>query len=158
MGAGFHGGFGNTKGYRINNSAYPGTVKLVKKGPGEKFGQYAMKAKPMSGYTDVIIHGNPDTDKVSVYHNGKWTDMDQRKLAKYVKQDMGYISGPIRLISCSTGNKEFAQNFANKMGVEVIAPSNTVWAHSDGKLTIGPKSYINNGKWNKFKPKRRNKK
>ena len=40
------------------------------------------------------------------------------------------------------------------MGVEVLAPSDTVWAHSDGKLTIGPKSYINNGKWNSFKPKK----
>lgn len=154
MGAGFHGGFGATKGSRNSNEAYPGTVKLVKSGPGEKFGQYAMKAPPKPGYTDVIIHGNPDTDLVSVYHNGKWTDMDQRRLAKYVKHDIGYKSGPIRLISCSTGTKEFAQNFANKMGVEVIAPSDTVWTHSDGRLTIGPKSYINNGNWNTFKPKK----
>lgn len=71
-----------------------------------------------------------------------------------MKHDIGYKSGPIRLISCSTGTKEFAQNFANKMGVEVIAPSDTVWAHSDGRLTIGPKSYINNGNWNTFKPKK----
>ena len=154
MGAGFHGGFGATAGSRSAGKAYPGTVKLVKNGPGEKFGQYAMRAKPEKGYTDVIIHGNPDTDKVSVYHNGKWVDMDQRRLAKYIKHDTGYTSGPIRLISCSAGTKEFAQNLSNKMGVEIIAPSNTVWAHSDGKLTIGPKSYINNGKWNSFKPKK----
>ncbi len=154
MGAGYHGGFGATKGGKRARDAYPGTVKPVKSGPGEKFGEYAMKATPKPGYTDVIIHGNPDTGKVSVYHNGKWVDMDQRRLAKYVKQDMGYKSGAIRLISCSAGDKDFAQNFANKMGVKVIAPSNTVWAHSDGKLIIGPKSYINNGRWNEFNPKK----
>lgn len=152
MGAGFHGGFGATKGSFITNEAFPGTVKLVNSGPGEKFGEYAMKAKPKEGYTDVIIHGNPDTDKVSVFHNGKWVDIDQRRLAKFIKQDMGYKSGPIRLISCSTGTKQFAQHFANKMGITVIAPSDTIWAHSDGRLTIGPKSYINNGKWVEFHP------
>lgn len=157
MGAGYHGGFGATKGSRASNDAAPGTVKLVKHGQGEKFGEYATRAKPKDGYTDVIIHGNPETDKVSVYHNGEWVDIDQRRLSNYVKQDMGYEKGPIRLISCSTGTKEFAQNFANKMGVKVIAPSDTVWAHSDGKLTIGPKSYINNGKWIEFNPRKRGK-
>lgn len=153
MGSGYHGGFGATKGSRYPN-AFPGTVKLVKKGEGERFGQYASKAQPKKGYTDVIIHGNPDTDLVSVFHNGKWVDMDQRRLANFIKKDTGYESGPIRLVSCSTGTKEFAQHLANKMGVEVIAPSDTVWAHSDGKLTIGPKSYINSGKWISFKPKK----
>lgn len=152
MGAGYHGGFGSTNG---SKNAAPGTVKLVKTRPGDNFGTYALRAKPKEGYTDVIIHGNPDTDKVSVFHNGKWQDLDQRRLATYVKHDMGYKSGPIRLISCSTGDKNFAQDFANKMGVKVIAPSDTVWAHSDGKLTIGPKSYINNGEWKEFIPRKR---
>ena len=155
MGAGFHGGFGSTVGGKAYGTAYPGTVKLVKSGPGEKFGKYAEKAKPKQGYTDIIIHGNPQTDLVSIYHNGKWVDIDQRRLANYIRRDSGYKSGPIRLISCSAGSKEFAQNLANKMGVKVIAPSDTVWAHPDGRLTIGPKSYINNGTWNQFKPARR---
>jgi len=43
------------------------------------------------------------------------------------------------------------------MGVNVLAPSDTVWAHPSGKLTIGPKSYINNGKWIEFKPGKRGK-
>ena len=148
MGAGSHGGFGATKG------AAPGTVKLVKEKEDDNFGRFAMKAEPLPGYTDVIIHGNPDTDKVSVYHNGKWVDIDQRRLTSYVRKDSGYKSGPIRLVSCSTGAQEFAQHFANKMGVEVLAPTNTVWAHPSGKLTIGPKSYINMGEWKKFVPKK----
>lgn len=47
----------------------------------------------------------------------------------------------------STGAKDFAQNFANIMEVNVLAPSDTVWAFLSGELTIGPKSYINNGHW-----------
>jgi len=153
MGAGYHGGFGNTRGAK--EKAAPGTVKLVGSKPGDNFGKFALRAKPLEGYTDVIIHGNPSTDKVSVFQNGKWEDLDQRRLAKYVKHDMGYKSGPIRLISCSTGTREFAQNFANKMSVEVIAPSDAVWAHPNGKLTIGPKSYVNNGQWIPFHPRKR---
>ena len=156
MGAGYHGGFGDTKGRR--ERAAPGTVALVKPRPGDNFGKFALRAKPKEGYTDVIIHGNPETDKVAVFHNGEWKDLDQRRLATYVKHDMGYKSGPIRLISCSTGAQNFAQDFANKMGVKVIAPSDTVWAHPSGKLTIGPKSYIDIGHWNEFKPRKRGKK
>lgn len=154
MGAGYHGGFGATRG----SKAVPGSVKLVKPGPGEDFGKYASRAKPLKGYTDVIIHGDPDTDKVAVFHNGKWIDLDQRRLATYVKHDSGYKSGPIRLISCSTGAKDFAQDFANKMGVKVLAPSDTVWAFPSGRLTIGPKSYTNNGHWIEFEPKKGGKK
>jgi len=153
MGAGYHGGFGNTKGMR----AAPGTVVLVQPRLGDNFGKFAKKAKPLDGYTDVIIHGNPEKDLVSIFINGKWKNIDQRRLATYVKHNTGYKSGPIRLISCSTGAKKFAQNFANKMGVNVLAPSDTVWAHPSGKLTIGPKSYINNGKWIEFKPGKRGK-
>ena len=154
MGAGYHGGFGNTKGSKNPNSFAAGTVKLVKSGEGEKFGEYASKAKPKEGYTDVIIHGNPNTGKVSVFHNNKWQDIDQRRLANYVKQSTGYKSGPIRLLSCNAGEKDFAQNFANKMGVEVIAPSTTIWAFASGKITIGPTSYENTGKWLRFKPRK----
>ena len=154
MGAGFHGGFGATKG----SKAVPGNVKLVKPGPGEDFGKYASRAKPLNGYTDVIIHGNPDTDMVAVFHNGEWIDLDHRRLATYVKHDLGYKSGPIRLIACSTGAKDFAQNFANKMGVKVLAPSDIVWAFPSGKLTIGSKSFSNNGHWIEFEPKKGGKK
>ena len=51
--------------------------------------------------------------------------------------------------------ENFAQDFSNKMGVKVIAPSDTVWAHPSGKLTIGPRSYINNGHWKEFTPRKR---
>ena len=90
MGAGYHGGFGNTKG-RIQSAA-PGTVVLVKPRQGDNFGKFALRAQPKEGYTDVIIHGDPENDMVAVFHNGVWQNLDQRRLATYVKHNMGYKS------------------------------------------------------------------
>lgn len=58
------------------------------------------------------------------------------------------------VLSCGTGSTPngFAQNLANKMGVEVMAPSDTIWAFPADKLTIGPKWYSNTGRWNTFMP------
>lgn len=87
-------------------------------------------------------------------HNGEWIYLNQRSLANYLKQDAGYTGGPIRLLSCGTGSSTngFAQNLANKMGVKVMAPSDTIWAFPNGKLTIGPDSFTNTGHWNTFLP------
>ncbi|MBR6223220.1 MAG: hypothetical protein IKQ71_07265 [Lachnospiraceae bacterium] len=60
-------------------------------------------------------------------------------------------------MSCGTGklNEGFAQNLANKMGVEVKAPSDTLWLFSNGKMVIGPTMYKNTGKWKIFYPKKK---
>lgn len=135
------------------SSATPGTSKLIGAGEGEQFGVYASKATPVEGYTDVIVHGAPPNE-VGVMHNGKWAYLNQRSLSNYLKQDAGYAGGSIRLLSCATGSTTngFAQNLANKMGVQVMAPSDTIWAFPNGKLTIGPKSFSNTGQWNIFNP------
>lgn len=87
-------------------------------------------------------------------HNGEWNYLDQQSLANFLKQDAGYTKGTIRLIACGTGSTPngFAQNLANKMGVEVMAPSDIIWAFPNGKLTIGPNQYSNTGQWNIFLP------
>ncbi|MBD5461988.1 MAG: hypothetical protein HDR24_02840 [Lachnospiraceae bacterium] len=136
-----------------NGDAIPGASKLIGAGKGEQFGINASSATPIEGYTDVIVHGAPP-NHVGVMHNGEWNYLDQRSLANFLKQDAGYTKGPIRLIACGTGSTPngFAQNLANKMGVEVMAPSDIIWAFPDGKLTIGPKQYSNTGQWNIFLP------
>lgn len=158
MGSGLYGGFGRTSGFI---RAVPGSSKLVQKGKGDKLGEYASKARPHSGHTDVIIHGSQKADRtsdlVAVYHKDSWVELDQRRLANFLKHDAGYSGGNIRLISCGTGTGSFAQNLANKLGVDVIAPSDTIWAWPDGKLTIGPTQWKNTGKWIKFKPEKRRK-
>jgi hypothetical protein len=58
------------------------------------------------------------------------------------------------LLSCKTGalSNGFAQNLANKLGVPVTAPSNTLWAYPSGRLTIGTTPAANNGYWLRFLP------
>ena len=91
--------------------------------------------------------------------NNRWVDLDHRRLAKFLKSDSGYKKGNIRLISCSTGKdaKGFAQNLANKMGVSVMAPSDTLYIYPNGKTVIGPSSTKNTGKWITYKPERKKK-
>ena len=126
---------------------------MIGKGEGELFGINAAKAEPLAGYTDVIVHGAPPND-FGVFHNGKWVYLDQRSMANFLKSNAGYQGGPIRLLSCGTGSSTTgaAQNLANKLGVKVIAPSDTIWAFPNGKLTIGPNQWSNTGTWNTFFP------
>lgn len=160
MGAGVHGGFGSTKGYK---NAAAGTTKLVNNGYGSDFGTNALKAKPEKGYTDVIVHGEENNvafylNKANANGNQEYVKIDQRRLAKYIKNTEKEKVKAIRLISCNTGKLDngFAQNLANKMHVPVKAPNDIIWAHSDGKLTIGPNAYTNTGKWRLFYPKKTN--
>ena len=92
--------------------------------------------------------------------NGDWVELNHRQLAKFLKIDIGYSKGNIRLISCSTGKdaKGFAQNLANKMGVLVMAPSDTLYIYPGGKVVIGPSPLQNTGKWIVYHPERRKRK
>ena len=60
----------------------------------------------------------------------------------------------MRLISCSTGAKSdgIAQQLANKLGVNVLAPSDTLYIYPNGSTVIGPNSYTNTGNWTLFIP------
>lgn len=157
MGAGYHGGFGSTSGAKANK-AISASSAFVGKGKGEELKVYAKNVKEDPGFTDVVIHGNANS--AEYYHNGKWVKLDQRTLALALKKDPGYKSGGIRLLSCSTGKLDsgFAQNLANKLGVPVKAPTDTLWVWPNGKLTIGPNQYKNTGTWRVFKPKKRGEK
>lgn len=70
-----------------------------------------------------------------------------------------YSGQVIRLFSCSTGKLDkngdcIAQRLADKMGVAVYAPSDTLYLYSNGKIEIGGRLYINDGKWMEFKPRK----
>lgn len=62
---------------------------------------------------------------------------------------------PIRLLSCSTGGVDdgFAQNLANKLGVDVLAPTDLLWVRPNGSFTIGPFDLINSGQLKLYAPK-----
>ncbi|MDX2730989.1 RHS repeat-associated core domain-containing protein [Streptomyces sp. PA03-2a] len=97
-------------------------------------------AEPLEGFHDVVIHGTPNsvtpTQSGSPHYSHRW-------LASRLSRDPSYPGGDIRLCSCSTGSPDgsFAQNLANKMGVNVLAPKHTLWAFSGGNLWVGPSRF-----------------
>lgn len=120
-------------------------------GPGDKLAAAAAWIKPQKGVFDVVVHGSEDA--FHVLHNGKWVQIDQRALATFMRAS-GYEGGPVRLLSCSTGKESgsVAQHLANKLGAQVTAPTDTLWIHPTGSLTIGPTPLANSGKWVTFAP------
>lgn len=158
MGGGYHGGFGSTKGSKRNiitlDSTLTGNLRK-----GKELAAAAKRVKKDEGFTDVAVHGAPDHIEVFRLINGRevGVKLTHRNLAKYLKSDDGYSGGKIRLLSCNTGKNTgtFAQDLANKMGVAVKAPSDTLHIWPNGKIVIGPDPYTNSGKWNLYYPKRR---
>ncbi|MBP3459528.1 MAG: RHS repeat-associated core domain-containing protein, partial [Lachnospiraceae bacterium] len=125
---------------------------LVQQGEGYNLKEAATKISPVEGYTDVVIHGT--SDSFGVWHNGKWEYINQRSLATFLKNNPEYNGGAVRLISCSTGAKPdgIAQQLANKLGVDVLAPSDTLYIYQNGSTVIGPNPYTNTGDWKLFMP------
>lgn len=120
----------------------------------------ATRVKPIDGYYDFFVHGTPDS--FAVLRNtaapeleSSWGYFDHRALERYVNDLPDYGGGPIRLISCKTAAQDAtaAQYFANRMNVEVLAPTDTVWIHPTGKMTIGPTQFQNTGEWISIFPK-----
>ena len=148
MGTGFHGGFGDTFGSKvvILSPTFAGDENNLKIA--------AKWIKPKSGYTDIVIHGTPDYALIKIGND--WVEINHRVLARMYKGDKGYSKNSIRLISCETGRNVggFAQNLTNKLGRKVIAPSDMVWIHPSGKMTIGPNAWSNTGKWISYRPKK----
>ena len=155
MGAGLHGGFGRTLGARKSNVVVADS-NLVGDGHGRALSDVAKKVAKEQGYTDVAVHGSPDS--ISVFRKSgdeeQEIKLDQRRLAKFLKSDAGYTGGNIRLLSCKTGTETgtFAQNLANKMGVVVRAPSDTLHIWPNGRMVIGPDAFTNSGRWIDYYP------
>ena len=151
MGAGRCGLF--TKTYGSSRYSFSLSSIFVGNGHGSNLKLVASKIKEEPGFSDVVIHGNPYY--VAYYRNNERIDLNQRSLSKMIKKDSGYKKGTaIRLVSCSTGKEinGFAQNLANKMGVVVKAPSDTLWVLPTGKMIIGETPMRNTGKWITYYP------
>ena len=111
------------------------------------------RVTPLPGYYDVGLHGNQDHVQIAL-SDGRLFNSDHRLLSELVAKAPDYHGGPIRLISCSTGASEhgLAQNLANKLGQNVMAPSDTVWIWPDGNLGVGRSSDFLDGTWRIFSP------
>ena len=134
---------------QLNDEPIPLNSALI--GRADKLVQAKDWIKPLEGWYDVIIHGT--SSSFEVLHNGEWVKIDQRSLATYMKKT-GYNGEPVRLMSCGTGGgvSPIAQDLSNKLGVKVMAPTDTLWIHPNGNMTIGQTSLEHTGSWNEFSP------
>ena len=111
----------------------------------------AGKIEPIEGYQDVVCHG----DTVSLVYrdgNGNEVNVSAYEFAEILKNSPVYEGGSIRLIACEAGadGSAVAQMVANRLGVDVLAPTDTVYVYPDGVMNVGK---YNNGRWVIFSPK-----
>lgn len=116
----------------------------------------AKKVEPIDGYEDVVIH----SDKNSFYAynmQGDEFSFTAEEMAEMIKMSKSYHGGNIRLIACESAAEgaTIAQQLADVLGVEILAPSDIVWVDPDGKMTIGQVPDADTGYWVKIKPKRK---
>ena len=107
----------------------------------------------LDGFFDVGMHGT----STAVGFGSEKTNMSARTLAAIIYHSKGYNGQKIRLLSCSTGRIVgdeycFAEELANALGVEVIAPDDILYISSKGNLQVGD---AGNGKFVTFKPNQR---
>jgi RHS repeat-associated protein len=99
------------------------------------------------GYFNVVTHANATS--AYVVRGGDWAAISHRTLAQFIEGAPGYGGGPVRLIACEAGAcaTGLARNLANKMGVEVLAPTEKAFVDAGG-------NYWTTGSWLSFTPGR----
>jgi hypothetical protein len=95
---------------------------------------FARALPPFSGEYTVDLHGAPDHVTVGD------TSLDAGQLSELVRADRNWNNQPVRLFSCETGrgDQPIAQDLANRLGVEVTAPTELVWSNHRGDHFVAP--------------------
>lgn len=139
MGSGSKGLYSGAYGSR----SFPGSIDFMKKG--DEFSEYIRKRRDVdaNGFYDVIGHGGSRIMKVE--HNGTQVPITHRALARLLKNDRRIAGQAIRLLSCNTGkiSHGFAQGLADRLGVPVRAPSDYLWARTDGTYFVAGGKIVN---------------
>lgn len=102
---------------------------------GDRMGDNATNIRPLDGLTDVAIHGSP-TGFGTTPHG---PSLSPSLVADMISRNPKFDGGPIRLVSCRTGASTCgsASGLADELGVDVLAPTTTVWVYPDGRLVVG---------------------
>ncbi len=137
--------------------------------PGDMFSQFIKRRRDIdaNGFYDVIAHGAPKM--ILVEHNGTPVLINHRSLARLLENDSRTRGKAIRLLSCNTGKvpRGFAQGLADKLGVDVKAPTEYLWTDSLGHYYVAAGRIVNKrivpdfskpGKFETYHPQRRKKK
>jgi hypothetical protein len=134
------------------NAARDGVGRIVLSGDDHALRAAAEKVKPLAGYVDVVVHA--DVDGFWIIHEKYDLRLDHRAFAKYL-ESKGLRGLKVRLIACEAGKnpRAVAQHLANKLGVEVLAPTDTAWIDDSGTLGVGARDK-HEGSWTTFEPQR----
>ena len=119
----------------------------------DPLGKNIKRVAPLESYFDVAMHGSP----TAVGFGTQKTNMSARTLAAVIRHSKGYQGQKIRLLSCSTGRVVgeeycFAEELANALGAEVMAPDDVLYISSKGDLQIGD---TGDGRFVTYKPNQR---
>jgi hypothetical protein len=112
--------------------------------------QYMKNGQRVPGMYDVVGHGDAGTIE----------GMSANALVRRLVLADDYAGTPIRLVSCNTGAcapgdvHGVAQGLANKLRVDVMAPTDYLHIFSDGTYRVGPLNnpWANTGSWMTFRP------
>lgn len=99
----------------------------------------AGRIQPINGCEDVCIH----SDGLGFYYTDadgeSFSQISVSELGSSLRESPDYHGGPIRLIACDSGfgdGDNAAQFLANEIGVDDLAPSQTVYVDSDGTMIL----------------------
>lgn len=115
------------------------------------YGEAIKAVEPIQGIYDIKAHG--DYDGVKIFD----TPIDANELARIILMRNDYNGEPIRLLSCNTGKVVngtcVAQELADFLGVEVIAPNDILITDGKGLLIVGKSRFRNTGEFKHFYPR-----
>ena len=123
---------------------------------------------PLDGYEDIACHADPyNFSFVDPEADETVQNVGARFIAKRIRESGKYNGGAIRLIACESGKYDdgIAQDFANEMGVKVLAPTKIVYTNSQGFMVLADDDFEaiqllrqatekwNPDGWREFEPK-----
>ena len=106
----------------------------------------AIELKPTyDGYLDVVMHG--DRAGTAAFVDGTEVEFSLSDTARLITESGVWDRRPIRLMSCSTGQGDFAQELADRINAPVYAPSDILEVRDDGSTFVHTP-----GAWRRFEP------
>ena len=122
----------------------------------------------LDGYEDIACHADANSFGFVDPVTGETVQEASAKfLARRILESGKYNGGAIRLIACESGKYEdgIAQELANELGVNVLAPTKVVYTNSQGYMVVADDEFEalellktatkkwNPDGWKEFKPK-----
>ena len=148
---------------KLANSGGNGIMELSSRylNKTDKLYSYAEKVEPIEGFYDVVTHGDPYS-LIFKDSDNKETHVSAQEFVEILRKDPNYKGGNIRLVACQVGAGDgiVPQYIADKLGVEVLAPTEKVHLDFNGKMILADddddaRANIETGEWKIFKPKER---